>query len=66
MAQNRRRSWNIIQHCRRVNKVARRLALLRLRTLGDKLTEIKAEAMVDTLGERLGHLEIETLALDSY
>ena len=49
-----------------VNKVARRLALLRLRTLGDKLTEIKAEAMVDTLVERLGHLEIETLALDSY
>ena len=39
---------------------------MRLRTLGDKLTEIKAEAMVDTLGERLGHLEIETLALDSY
>ena len=49
-----------------VNKVARRLALLRLRTLGDKLTDIKAEAMVDTLAERLGHLEIETLALDSY
>ena len=41
-----------------VNKVVRRLALLRLRTLGDKLTEIKAEAMVDTLSERLGHLEI--------
>lgn len=41
-----------------VNKVARRLALLRLRTLADKLTEIKAEAMVDTLAERLGHLEI--------
>ena len=64
MAQNRRGSCNIIQHCRQgtadvlVNKVARRLALLRLRTLGDKLTEIKAEAMVDTLSERLGHLQI--------
>ena len=34
-----------------VNKVAGRLALLRLRTLADKLTEIKAEAMVDTLSE---------------
>ena len=41
-----------------VNKVVRRLALFRLRTLGDKLTEIKAEAMVHTLSERLGHLEI--------
>ena len=41
-----------------VNKVVRRLLLLRLRTLGDKLTEIKAEAMVDTLSERLGHLQI--------
>lgn len=41
-----------------VNKVVRRLALLRLRTLADKLTEIKAEAMVDTLSERLRHLEI--------
>ena len=49
-----------------VNKVARRLALLKLSTLADKLTEIKAEATVDTLGEKLGHLEIETLALDSY
>ena len=35
-----------------VNKVTRRLALLRLRTLADQLTEIKAEAMVDTLSER--------------
>ena len=35
-----------------VNKVARRLALLRFRTLADQLTEIKAEAMVDTLSER--------------
>ena len=41
-----------------VNNVVRRLALLRLRTLGDKLTEIKVDAMVDTLSERLGHLEI--------
>ena len=41
-----------------VNKVVCRLALLRLRTLGDKLTEIKVEAMVDTLSERRGHLEI--------
>ena len=41
-----------------VNKVARRLALLRLRKLGDKLTEIKAEAMVDTLSEKLGDLQI--------
>ena len=49
-----------------VNKVARRLALLRLRTLADKLTDIKAKAMVHKLAERLGHLEIETLALDSY
>ena len=38
-----------------VNKVARRLAL---RTLGDKLPEIKTEAMVDTLAERLAHLQI--------
>ena len=49
-----------------VNKVARRLALLRLRTLADKLTDIKAKAMVHKLAERLGHLQIETLALDSY
>ena len=49
-----------------VNKVARRLALLKLSTLADKLTDIKAKAMVDTLGERLGQLQIETLALDSY
>ena len=49
-----------------VNKVARRLALLKLSTLADKLTDIKAKAMVDTLAERLGHLQIETLALDSY
>ena len=49
-----------------VNKVARRLALLKLSTLGDKLTDIKAKAMVDKLAERLGHLQIETLALDSY
>ena len=41
-----------------VNKVARRLALLRLRILGDKLPEIKAEAMVGTLAERLAHVQI--------
>ena len=41
-----------------VNKVAGRLALLRLKTLRDKLTEIKVEAIVDTLSERLGHLKI--------
>ena len=40
------------------NKVVRRLALMRLRTLGDKLTEIKAEAMVHTLSERPRHLQI--------
>ena len=49
-----------------VNKVARRLALLKLSTLADKLTDIKAKAMVDTLAEKLGQLQIETLALDSY
>ena len=49
-----------------VNKVARRLALLKLSTLTDKLTDIKAKAMVDTLAEKLGQLQIETLALDSY
>ena len=49
-----------------VNKVARRLAVLKLSTLADTLTDIKAKEMVDTLAERLGHLEIETLALDSY
>ena len=41
-----------------VNKVVRRLALLRLRTLADKLTEIKAEAMLHTLSETPRHLEI--------
>ena len=41
-----------------VNNVVSRLALLRLRTLGDKLTEIKAEAMVHTLSERPRHLQI--------
>ena len=49
-----------------VNKVARRIAVMRVKTLGDNLTEVYAEAMVDTLAERLAHLEMETLGLDSY
>ena len=49
-----------------VNKVASRIALLRLRTLADKLTEMKAEAMVDTLAKKLAHLESKTLELDNY
>ena len=49
-----------------VNKVAPRIALLRLRTLADKLTEMKAEAMVDTLAKKLAHLESKTLELDNY
>ena len=49
-----------------VNKVARLFALFTLKTLGDKVNEIKAAAMVDTLAERLAHLEVETLGLDCY
>ena len=49
-----------------VNKVARLFALFTLKTLGDKVNEIKAAAMVDTLAERLAHLEVATLGLHCY
>ena len=49
-----------------VNKVARRFALFTLKTLGDKVNEIKAAAMVDTLAEGLAHLEVKTLGFDCY
>ena len=39
-----------------VNKVAPRIAMVTVKTLRDKLTEVWAEAMVDTLAERLAHL----------
>ena len=32
----------------------------------DRLTKGKVQAMVDTLAGRLAHLEMQTIALDSY
>ena len=48
------------------NKVALRIAVERVRTLPDKLTEVKRKAMVETLALRLAHLEMEILELHSY
>ena len=47
-----------------VNKVAPTIAVVTVRTLGDKLTKVQAEAMIETLAERLAHLEMKKLRLD--
>ena len=47
------------------NKVAPSIAVLRVKALGHKLTEVWAAAKVDTLVERPAHLQMKTLGLDS-
>ena len=49
-----------------INNVAARIAVLRVKTLRHKVTKVKADEIVDTLAERLAHLQMETLGLDSY
>ena len=48
------------------NKVASRIALEKVRTLGDKFTEVKREPMVETLASSLAHLQMKILELHSY
>ena len=48
------------------NKVGSRIALEKVRTLGDKLTEVKREPMVETLASSLAHLQMKILELHSY
>lgn len=48
-----------------VNKVAPTIAVVTVRTLGDKLTKVQAGAMTETLAERLAHLEMKKLRLDN-
>lgn len=48
-----------------VNKVAPMIAVVTVRTLGEKLTKVQAEAMIETLPKRLAHLEMEKLRSDN-
>ena len=48
-----------------VNKMTKRIKVIRVKTLGQELTVIYTKGMFDTLALRLVHLETETLWLDS-
>ena len=48
-----------------VNKVAPTIAVVTVRTLGDKVTKVQADAMIETLAERLAHLQMKKLRLDN-
>ena len=48
-----------------LNKVASRKAVVRVSTLADKLTKLKAKAISDTLVERLPNLDMKTSVVEA-
>ena len=49
-----------------MNKVASRKAVVRISTLPDKLTKLKAKAISDRLAKRLSKLDIKTSEVEAY